>query len=321
MPRPLPPLPAFEAFVAVMRHGGFGRAARALGITQSAVSHQIRTLEEAVGSPLFARSPTGATALPAALALLPRAERALEELRRGVDELAGAGRGASVKVSVSPSFAAKWLVPRLGRFLRAHPGIELLLDASLRHVDLAAEGVDLAVRHGDGRWPGLDARPLADEAYAPVCTPPLAARLQRPADLAGEVLLHDRARDRWTRWLAEGGLPTEPAAQGPVLHEANLVIDAALAGDGVALARTSLAAADLIAGRLVAPFPRLLAGPSGYWVLTRPGPRRREVAVLRDWLLAEAAADSRAVAACLGRAAPPAPTTSSGLMDNPRRRR
>jgi LysR family glycine cleavage system transcriptional activator len=297
MPRDLPPIRALEAFEAAMRLGSFTRAAAELALTQGAVSHQIRLLETHLGLPLFARSPTGTEPTESARAFLPFVEDALRTLRGAQERLARAAAPGVLTVSVSPSFAAKWLVPRLGRFLRAHPAIDLRLGATFRHVDLAADGIDMAVRHGDGRWPGLEVEQLAAETYLPVCAPGMAAGLRRPPDLADATLLHDRDRTRWASWLAMAALPGEIAEHGPVLDQASLVIDAALAGDGVALARASLAALDLAAGRLVVPFGPALEGDRPYWLLCRPAARRRpEVRAFRAWLLAEAAADAAALA-------------------------
>jgi LysR family glycine cleavage system transcriptional activator len=297
MPRNLPPIRALEAFVAAMRHGSFTRAAAELSLTQGAISHQIRLLETHLGVPLFSRSPTGLEPTESASAFLPFVEDGLATLRHGQGRLARDPPPGVLTVSVSPSFAAKWLVPRLGRFLRAHPAIDLRLGATFRHVDLAADGIDMAVRHGDGRWPGLEVERLADETYLPVCAPGVGQGLQEPKDLAGATLLHDRDRERWASWLALAGIAGDLAARGPVLDQASLVIDAAVAGDGVALARTALAALDLAAGRLVVPFGPPLAGDRPYWVLSRPGVRRRpDVRAFGAWLIAEAEADAAALA-------------------------
>jgi LysR family glycine cleavage system transcriptional activator len=296
MARDLPPIRALEAFEAAMRHKSFTRAAAELSLTQGAISHQIRLLEAHLGLPLFFRSPTGIEPTGSASAFLPFVEDALRALRGGQERLARAAAPGVLTVSVSPSFAAKWLVPRLGRFLRAQPSIDLRLGATFRHVDLAADGIDMAIRHGDGRWPGLEVERLADELYLPVCAPGLVASLHRPGDLAAATLLHDRDRTRWAAWLGLAGVEQALAERGPVLDQASLVIDAAVAGDGVALARTSLAALDLAAGRLAVPFGPPLRGDRPYWVLSRPAARRRpDVKAFRAWLLAEAAADAKAL--------------------------
>jgi LysR family glycine cleavage system transcriptional activator len=299
MTRPLPPLRALEAFAEVMRHGSFTRAATVLGLTQSAVSHQMRTLEERLGVSLFSRTPTGPVATPSAAAFLPHVTQALASLRAGAEHLAQRGTPGVLSLSVSPSFAAKWLVPRLGRLIALHPDLDLRVSAEGRHVDLAAERIDMAVRHGDGRWPGLDVVRLCVEEHLPLCSPAIAAGpppLGAPGDLARHVLLHDRDRSRWDHWLAAAGMPPAIAARGPIFDQTSLVIDAAVAGQGVALARSALAALDLIAGRLVMPLAPTLPAAFAYWIVCLPAARqRREVQMLRHWLLAEARADRRAI--------------------------
>ena len=160
-------------------------------------------------------------------------------------------------VSTSPDFAAKWLVNRLGHFLEAHPEIDLRVSATMHHVDFAREDVDVAVRHGEGNWPGLDAVRLSPEELFPVCSPKLmsgARAIREPADLLKHPLLHMEDRQNWARWLATAGIADAGAVHGPVLNRASMLIDAAVDGQGVALARTTLAAWDLINGRLVRPF-------------------------------------------------------------------
>lgn len=280
----------------MVREGGFGRAARRLGMTQSAVSHQIRLLEELLGRPLFSRSATGAEPSAAAQALLPFVDRGLAALRAGIDQLAEDPPGP-LTLSVSTNFAAKWLVPRLGRFLSTYPGIELSLGAVARHVDLVGEGVTMAVRHGEGRWPGLDVVRLCGEKQLVLCSPALSGGgrpLRERADLARHTLLHDRDRRAWAEWLLAVDLPVELADRGPVFDQTSLVIDAAMAGQGVALARSALAALDILAGRLVVPFGPARPAPFAYWIVCPPAARqRRDVELLRRWLLREAHADHR----------------------------
>jgi LysR family glycine cleavage system transcriptional activator len=199
-------------------------------------------------------------------------------------------------VSTSPDFAAKWLVNRLGRFAESHPEINLRVSATVQHVDFAREDVDLAVRHGDGKWAGLDAEQLCSEQLFPVCSPKLVSgrnRIKTPADLLKFPLLRLDDWTTWTRWFEAAGV-TDPVAHGPVLNRASMLIDAAVDGQGIALARTTLAAWDLINGRLVRPFDVSLRLSNRYWIVCpKVASSIPKVAAFRKWLLAEAAEDAR----------------------------
>jgi LysR family glycine cleavage system transcriptional activator len=197
-------------------------------------------------------------------------------------------------VSTSPDFAAKWLVNRLGRFMEAHPEIDLRVSAAMHHVDFAREEVDLAVRHGDGNWPGLDTVRLCSEELFPVCSPKLAAKLKKPADLRKFPLLHLDTRQPWTRWLEAAGVEPTGLVHGPALNRASMLIDAAIDGQGVALARSALASWDLINGRLARPFALGLRLEKTYWIVCpKATAALPKINTFRDWLLQEAAADGR----------------------------
>jgi LysR family glycine cleavage system transcriptional activator len=200
-------------------------------------------------------------------------------------------------VSTSPHFAAKWLVHRLGHFAEAHAGIDLRVSATLHHVDFAREEVDMAVRHGDGNWPGLDTVQLSSEQLFAVCSPKLLSgrrRLGKPADILKFPLIHLDSRTDWTKWLQAVGISDADVTHGPVLNRASMVIDAAINGQGVALARTTLAAWDLINGRLVRPFPESLRISKTYWIICpRVTASLPKIVTFRDWLLAGASQDLR----------------------------
>jgi LysR family glycine cleavage system transcriptional activator len=200
-------------------------------------------------------------------------------------------------VSTSPDFAAKWLVHRLGHFAEAHPEIDLRVSATLHHVDFAREEVDIAVRHGDGNWPGLDPVQLSGEQLFAVCSPKLLSgrrKLNKPADLLKFPLLHLDNREDWKQWLRAVGADDADVTHGPVLNRVSMVIDAAINGQGVALARTTLAAWDLLNGRLVRPFPDALPLSKTYWILCpKATSNLPKIVTFRNWLLAEAAADNR----------------------------
>jgi LysR family transcriptional regulator, glycine cleavage system transcriptional activator len=208
-------------------------------------------------------------------------------------------------VSTSPDFAAKWLVHRLGHFAEAHSGIDLRVSATLHHVDFAREEVDLAVRHGDGNWPGLDAVQLSAEQLFTVCSPKLLSGrrlLGKPADILKFPLIHLDSRADWTHWLRAAGVDEDSVTHGPVLNRASMVIDAAINGQGVSLARTTLAAWDLITGRLVRPFPDSLPLSKTYWIICpKATSGLPKIVTFRNWLLAEAAEDARRLKQALRR--------------------
>jgi LysR family glycine cleavage system transcriptional activator len=214
----------------------------------------------------------------------------------GTERLVQRQSSGMLTVSTSPDFAAKWLVHRLGRFAEAHPAIDLRVSATMHHVDFAREDVDLAVRHGDGDWPGLHVTRLCSEQLFAVCSPALGARLKRPKDLLKLPLLHLDERGPWTAWLEAAGVANDDALHGPVLNRASMLIDAAIDGHGVALARTTLAAWDLIHKRLVRPFPVALPLAKSYWIVCpKATADLPKLVAFRGWLLAEARDDARAL--------------------------
>lgn len=291
----LPSSGALQTFEAAARHLNFTRAAAELNLTQSAVSHQIRELETRLGARLFDRIGRGLALSEAGHRYLPFARAALDQLRAGAEALRPAQRGIVLTVSVSPNFANKWLVPRLGSFTEAHPDIDLRISAAVQHVDFVGGGIDVAIRHGDGYWPQLDVTRLCAEQIFPVASPALLANgppLDRLEDLAGHVLLHDQSRDGWSEWF--GRLGVDPAgfdtARGPIFSQTSLAIDAAVAAQGIALARSALVALDLAAGRLVRPLHESVAAAFAYWIVCpKTVAKRAKITRFRDWLLAEAA--------------------------------
>ena len=300
MPRRLPPLNALKSFEAAARHESFTRAAEELCVTQGAVSHQVKALEDELGVRLFARERQRLAITEAGRDYLAVVRDALDRIALGTERLLQRQNAGVLTVSTSPDFAAKWLVSRLGAFVETHPEIDLRISASLHHVDFAREDVDLAVRHGDGRWPGLDAVRLTAEELFPVCSPALAAKLKKPSDLRKVSLLHLEGRQGWTTWLDAAGVDAAGLSHGPSFNRASMLIDAAVDGQGVALARTTLAAADLINGRLVRPLTIALRVPNTYWIVCPQATAALpKIKTFRAWLLAQAAADARR----MGRAA------------------
>ena len=297
MPRRLPPLNALKAFEAAARHESFTRAAEELSVTQGAVSHQVKALEAELGLKLFNRERQRLVITEAGRAYLEVVRDALDRIAAGTERLLQRQSAGALTVSTSPNFAAKWLVHRLGRFAEAHPGIDLRLSASLHHVDFAREDVDLAIRHGDGPAPGLHVTRLCAEELTPVCSPKLLSGrggLRKPADLSRYALIHVNDRNDWLKWLGAAGVSDVDVSRGPILNQASMALDAAADGQGVALARSALAAWDLIVGRLVRPFELSLPVPYAYWIVCpKATAKLPKIIVFRDWLLSEAAEDER----------------------------
>lgn len=218
-------------------------------------------------------------------------------LRKIMNAIRYTVRSGVLTVSTSPDFAAKWLVNRLGRFAEAHPEIDLRIAAQMHHVDFAREDVDLAVRHGDGNWPGLAAVSLCPEELFAVGSPMLLAGDQDagwPAKILQFPLLHYSDRNDWSKWLDAAGLADRQAVHGPVFNHASMLIDAAVNGQGIALARTSLAAWDLLNRRLIRLLSITLPVSRLYWIVCpQAASTIPKIVTFRDWLQAEAAADLR----------------------------
>ena len=293
----LPPLNNLKAFDAAARHESFTRAAEELCVTQGAVSQQVKALEAALGIKLFNRERQRLIITEAGRDYLTIVRDALDRIALGTERLLQRQSAGVLTVSTSPDFAAKWLVHRLGNFAEAHSDIDLRVSATLHHVDFAREEVDLAVRHGDGNWPGLDTVQLSVEQLFAVCSPKLLLgrrKLGKPADILKFPLIHLDSRADWTKWLRTVGVNDAEVTHGPVLNRASMVIDAAIDGQGIALARTTLAAWDLINGRLVRPFTEALRLSKTYWIVCPKATSNvPKIVTFRDWLLAEAAQDLR----------------------------
>ncbi|MBI3446995.1 MAG: transcriptional regulator GcvA [Magnetospirillum sp.] len=294
MRRRLPPLRALQAFEAAARHLSFARAADELGVTPAAISQQIKHLEDGLGVALFHRGARLTLTRQAAVAAEAFSD-SFDRLAAAVARLAPEGPGRPLVVSAPPAFAGRWLVPRLGRFQARHPGIDLHLSATLRLVDLDREGVDVAIRYGSGRYSGLVVERLRLEEVVAVAVPRLAAPLTSVAQLCTSTLLVNESMGwdvnfpTWTAWLAEMEVvPDAPLRLRP-FGDASLVIEAALAGLGVALVWRTLVSDELASGRLVALFPgRPLA--SAYHMVCLPD--RSEVPAIRafrDWIREEIA--------------------------------
>ena len=299
-PDRLPPLHALRAFEAAGRHLSFSRAADELGVSPAAISQQIQQIEEFAGQPMFKRLTRRVELTDAGAAALPLVREAMSLFGEAARVMRLPLRNRRVSVSVAPSFAAKWLVPRLERFNEKHPDVEVWVLADMALTDFAVADIDLAIRYGPGGYADVHSERLLGESVTPVCAPSLidgAEGLKAPADLERFGLLHDESADNdpscpnWVMWLVARGLDQIDGKRGVRLNQSSLVIEAAIAGKGVALARHQLAAADIRAGRLIAPFAEEAEQPLhfAYWLIWRRG---RTVSpalkAFMDWLRDEA---------------------------------
>ncbi|WP_207481593.1 LysR substrate-binding domain-containing protein [Arenibaculum pallidiluteum] len=285
---PLPPLSAVRCFEAAARHGSFTRAAEELGLTQAAVSYQIRLLEDRYG-PLFLRKPRGVELTEGGRILAPRVSEAFAALNAAFDGLEMRSDGV-LSITAATTFASNWLVPRLGGFQHAHPGITIHLDTTARLVDFSREEFDLGVRVGIGGWPGLVAHRLMPEEFTPMLGPALLAAagpLRIPADLLRLPLI-EPGDPWWLEWFGAVGLqPGDLGGRAGVrLGTQQLAGSAAMAGQGVAILSPPFFRREIETGSLVAPFPQVHVTRASYWLVYPEARRRsRKVRAFRDWLL------------------------------------
>ncbi len=289
---------ALRMFEATARHASFTRAAAELNVTQAAVSHQLRALEDQLGIKLFQRSTRRLKLTAAGERLLPAVSDAFETLGRAVADI---GRGERLlSITTTPSFGARWLAPRLGRFTAAYPEIEISVRHSTTVLDLQREQLDFAIRWGKGRWPGVETELIGPSAVALVTAPAYAKRLglKRPADVERAILLHEETREDWTEWLLVAKLDPALARRGILFDDENALIQAALSGQGLALMARSLAEGDLAAGRLISPFDLTLAEGYGYYlVYQRQALARPKNAAFRAFIKDEATRSGSVAAA------------------------
>jgi LysR family transcriptional regulator, glycine cleavage system transcriptional activator len=292
MRKVLPPFSALRAFEAVARRLSFSRAAEDLNVTPGAVSQQIRSLEQLLGESLFVRTKRSVALTEAAMQMLPEIQLGLETLSRAISKRTSPGK--TLTISVAPSFASKWLLPRLTDFSNHYPDIDLRISATVALADFKRDKVDLAIRLGGGSYPDLHAERLFGETLAPLCAPILLKAkggLRKPDDLSRHRLLHDTSipgeneQPSWERWLALAGAKNVSAHRGTRFSLAELALQAAIDGIGVVLGRLVLAESDLAAGRLVRPFKIILPLDVSYFlVMPKGGARRQEIQCFREWL-------------------------------------
>jgi LysR family transcriptional regulator of beta-lactamase len=288
MIRPYLPLNGLRAFEAAARHLSFTKAAVELCVTPAALGHQVKGLEERLGLPLFFRLPRGLALTDEGTALLPVLRDSFDRVAALLDELQG-GKGREVlSVGAVGTFATGWLLPRLEAFAAAHPSVDLRLSTNNNRVDMAEEGLDFAIRYGDGAWHGTESVRLLDAPLTPLCATAVAERLTEPGALARETLLRSYRVGEWDSWLEAAGLLRSPLT-GPVFDSAVLMVQAAAEGHGVALAPAAMFERELREGRLARPFA-LEVSLGAYWLANlksrRPTPG---MAAFSKWILAQAA--------------------------------
>ncbi len=297
MARKLPPLNALRAFEAAARHLSFTKAAEELNVTQAAISHQVKALEDHLGQPLFRRLNRRLVLTEAGQIYLPVLREAFDAIAAGTQRLNRDQHSGPLHISVLSSFAAKWLLPRLSRFRDRHPEIDVMVSANNKLIDFAEDVFEMGIRYGQGSYPGLRCDLLLGDAVFPVCSPKLLEGphpLRRPEDLRHHTLLHDEVSRHdespdWRSWLQAAGVDGIDWRRGPGFSDSSMVIEAAAAGQGVALGHRWLAAADLESGRIVMPFGPVVPSKFAYYLVSPPAvAERRRVRLFREWLLEEA---------------------------------
>ncbi|HQR10396.1 MAG TPA: transcriptional regulator GcvA [Casimicrobiaceae bacterium] len=301
----LPPMQALRAFEAAARERSLTRAAESLHVTHGAISHQIKALESDLGVRLVERAGRGIRLTDDGERFAGRVRAAFSELTAAVQEIGARANPRLLRVSVVPSFAARWLLPRVRGFLSAHPDVDLDVRSNMANVDFQRDDADIAIRYGYGEWPGVTAEHLLDDWFFPVCSPRLNhGRLpSRPEDLARFTLI--RSEDEpWGPWFKAAGLDWPEPARGPIFNDASHCMQAAIDGDGIALARSTLLANDVRNGVLVRPFAIEAPASRKFWLVYPPrSANSSKLALFRQWLHAEIAADRLADAAWASRQA------------------
>lgn len=290
---PVIPLLALRAFVETGRHLSVKRAAESMGVTSGAVSQQIRQLEDRLGIALFTRTRYGVRLTEAGAKVHPDLLAAFDLITRSLDTLEAINARPTLTISTVPSFAASWLVPRLGRFTSRRPDIEVRVEATANLVDLGRDRVDVAIRHGLGNYPGLVSEYLMAPVLLPVASPAFLAAgppITEPVDCLSWPLLQDSDRADWSLWLRAVGVADDPRAErGPAFEDDYLLVRAAIAGQGLALVRDVYAAEEIASGRLALALDRPWPTEFAYYAVTLPdSARRHAVRAFIDWLKEEA---------------------------------
>jgi LysR family transcriptional regulator, glycine cleavage system transcriptional activator len=299
MARRLPSLNALKAFEAAARHESFSEAAAELFVTHAAISRHIRDLEETLGTELFTRTGRGVELTEAGSRFGTKLTPVFDQLAEAAREAAAVGATRTLRVSVEPAFASRWLVARLARFNDLHPDIELTIDSSSRLVDFYVDDVDLGIRYGGGLWEGVEASKLSDVVIFPVCAPKLinGNAALTPDSLEDFTLLHEDRKQWWADWLAAAGAKTEMDWRGTVFQN-HLAIEAAEAGAGFALGDQILCTDSLIEGWLAKPFTTDMKDHGAYYLVRKKGLKETAIGkAFREWLMGEMAETNKRFAA------------------------
>ncbi|SDJ04183.1 transcriptional regulator, LysR family [Ferrimonas sediminum] len=289
MSRRLPPLNAVKAFEAAARNLSFTRAAEELFVTQAAISHQIKALEEFLGLKLFRRRNRSLLLTEEGQSYFLDIKDLFTQLSDATERLLARSATGSLTVSLSPSFAIQWLVPRLARFSELHPEVDVRIKAVDMDEGSLSDDVDIAIYYGRGKWPGLRADKLRAESMVPVCSPKLLSGpkpLREMADLNQHTLLHDMSRRDWKAWMKQAGVELTNVNQGPIFSHSSLVLQAAIHGHGVALGYSVLARPEIEAGRLVCPFNQVLTSKNAYYLVCQEGQSDLgKISAFREWMV------------------------------------
>jgi len=289
MAKRLPPLNALRAFDAAAKHLSFTKAANELFVTQAAVSHQVKALEDFLGTPLFIRRNRSLLLTEEGQGYWPAIRDIFEKLADATDRVMAQGASGALTVSVIPTFAIQWLVPRLSEFSKLYPEVDVRLKAVDFEVDFMRDDVDVAIHYGNDQHDGCRVDCLMEEYLIPVCSPALLTGdkpLSKPEDLKNHTLLHDESTVAWMKWLRQVKVKGVSVTHGPVFSHSSMVLQAAAHGQGVAIGHSVLCQSDIDAGRLIRPFPQ--AVPSGYsydLVCPEAWADRPKIAAFRDWIL------------------------------------
>ncbi|MDC0610430.1 transcriptional regulator GcvA [Vibrio sp.] len=292
MVKRLPPLNSLRVFESAARHLSFTRAAEELFVTQAAVSHQIKTLEEFLGLKLFRRRNRSLLLTEEGQNYFSDMKDIFSSIQEATDKLLERSEKGALTISLPPSFAIQWLVPRLADFNRQQPDIDVRIKAVDKDEGSLVEDVDVAIYYGKGNWPGLRADKLYQEFLIPLCSPQLLEGdkpITSLSDLAKHTLLHDTSRQEWKQFVKENGIGNVNVNHGPIFSHSTMVLQAAAHGQGIALGNNVLAQPEIASGRLVAPFDKVLMTDNAFYVVCHEKQADLgRVATFRDWMIARA---------------------------------